>query len=186
VPEHVPSAASASHPKTRLNTFHFPSPRESTSSQTPRNIVYVVYLSVLPCPTLQFFRSVATGVADNRLNSLPCEFPLQSQIPGPKPAPTLPAQLTLPTMSQSAQGGGGGGVDISTLSVQQLSALQARLSQELEHLSTSYQRLRAAQARFRDCIKSIQDGVEGKSGGTSIALIALHCTATFLYILHIV
>jgi prefoldin alpha subunit len=83
-------------------------------------------------------------------------------------------------MSQSAQGGGGG-VDISTLSVQQLSALQARLSQELEHLSTSYQRLRAAQARFRDCIKSIQDGVEGKSGGTSIALhcIALPLSSTF-------
>ena len=57
------------------------------------------------------------------------------------------------------------GVDLSTLSVQQLSALQARLSQELEHLSTSYQRLRAAQSRFRDCIRSIQDGVKGKSGG---------------------
>ncbi|OCT44766.1 putative prefoldin subunit 5 [Cladophialophora carrionii] len=86
-------------------------------------------------------------------------------------------------MSQSGQGaggggGGGGGVDISTLSVQQLSALQARLSQELEHLSTSYQRLRAAQARFRDCIKSIQDGVEGKSGGTPL-LIPL---TTSLYI----
>ncbi|EXJ55536.1 prefoldin, alpha subunit [Cladophialophora yegresii CBS 114405] len=81
-------------------------------------------------------------------------------------------------MSQSAQGGGGGGVDISTLSVQQLSALQARLSQELEHLSTSYQRLRAAQARFRDCIKSIRDGVEGKSGGTPL-LIPL---TTSLYI----
>ncbi|ETI21096.1 hypothetical protein G647_07440 [Cladophialophora carrionii CBS 160.54] len=89
-------------------------------------------------------------------------------------------------MSQSGQGaggggsggGGGGGVDISTLSVQQISALQARLSQELEHLSTSYQRLRAAQARFRDCIKSIQDGVEGKSGGTPL-LIPL---TTSLYI----
>ncbi|KIW64054.1 prefoldin, alpha subunit [Phialophora macrospora] len=86
-------------------------------------------------------------------------------------------------MSQSSQGGGAGGggggaVDISTLSVQQLSALQARLSQELEHLSTSYQRLRAAQARFKDCIKSIRDGVEGKSGGTPL-LIPL---TTSLYI----
>lgn len=58
-----------------------------------------------------------------------------------------------------------GGVDVSTLSVQQLSALQARLSQELEHLSSSYQRLRAAQSRFRDCIRSIKDGIQGKSGG---------------------
>jgi len=71
-----------------------------------------------------------------------------------------------------------GGVDISTLTVQQLSALQARLSQELEHLSTSYQRLRAAQARFKDCIKSIQDGVQGRSGETPL-LIPL---TTSLYI----
>ncbi|KIV86786.1 prefoldin, alpha subunit [Exophiala sideris] len=62
------------------------------------------------------------------------------------------------------------GVDLSTLSVQQLSALQARLSQELEHLSTSYQRLRAAQSRFRDCIRSIQDGVNGKSGETPLLI----------------
>ncbi|KAL6244117.1 subunit of tubulin prefoldin [Rhinocladiella similis] len=61
-----------------------------------------------------------------------------------------------------------GGVDVSTLSVQQLSALQARLSQELEHLSSSYQRLRAAQSRFRDCIRSIKDGIQGKSGGTPL------------------
>jgi len=61
-------------------------------------------------------------------------------------------------------------VDVSTLSVQQLSALQARLSQELEHLSTSYQRLRAAQSRFRDCIRSIQDGVLGKNGGTPLLI----------------
>jgi len=63
-----------------------------------------------------------------------------------------------------------GAVDVSTLSVQQLSALQARLSQELEHLSSSYQRLRAAQSRFRDCIKSIQDGVKGKSGETPLLI----------------
>ncbi|KAI1615111.1 prefoldin, alpha subunit [Exophiala viscosa] len=62
------------------------------------------------------------------------------------------------------------GVDLSTLSVQQLSALQARLSQELEHLSSSYQRLRAAQSRFRDCIRSIQDGVKGKSGETPLLI----------------
>ncbi|OAL33790.1 hypothetical protein AYO20_06966 [Fonsecaea nubica] len=69
-------------------------------------------------------------------------------------------------MSQSAQTP----VDITTLSVQQISALQARLSQELEHLSTSYQRLRAAQSRFRDCIRSIQDGVQGRSGDTPLLI----------------
>lgn len=65
-------------------------------------------------------------------------------------------------MSQSS----GNTIDLNTLPAQQLSALQQRLSQELEHLSTSYQRLRAAQSRFKDCIRSIQDGIQGKSGGT--------------------
>jgi prefoldin alpha subunit len=39
------------------------------------------------------------------------------------------------------------------------------MSSELEHLSNSYQRLRAAQIRFKDCIRSIQDGVENKTAG---------------------
>ncbi|KAG9796046.1 hypothetical protein KCU88_g12, partial [Aureobasidium melanogenum] len=75
-----------------------------------------------------------------------------------KPAATDPRKTMSSQPPQNA-------VDITTLSVQQLSALQARLSQELEHLTTSYQRLRAAQARFKDCIRSIQQGVQGKSGG---------------------
>ena len=37
--------------------------------------------------------------------------------------------------------------------------------QELEHLANSHARLRAAQARFRDCIRSIKDGVENKTTG---------------------
>jgi prefoldin alpha subunit len=59
-----------------------------------------------------------------------------------------------------------GSVDILTLSAQQLSSLQSRLSQELEHLTTSYTRLRSAQARFRDCINSIKTGVSSQPQGT--------------------
>ncbi|KIV93630.1 prefoldin, alpha subunit, variant [Exophiala mesophila] len=62
------------------------------------------------------------------------------------------------------------GIDINSLPTQQLAALQQRLSQELEHLSSSFQRLRAAQSRFRDCIRSIQDGVQGKSGETPLLI----------------
>ncbi|KAK5095015.1 subunit of tubulin prefoldin [Exophiala xenobiotica] len=62
------------------------------------------------------------------------------------------------------------GLDITTLPVQQLSQLQQRLSQELEHLSDSHARLRAAQARFRDCIRSIKDGVEGKNEDTPLLI----------------
>ncbi|PGH12194.1 prefoldin, alpha subunit [Polytolypa hystricis UAMH7299] len=60
-------------------------------------------------------------------------------------------------------------VDIATLSVPQLRALQSRLSSELEHLTTSHAKLRSAQSKFRDCIKSINEGVVGSksSGGGS-------------------
>ncbi|ETN42069.1 prefoldin, alpha subunit [Cyphellophora europaea CBS 101466] len=54
-------------------------------------------------------------------------------------------------------------VPLTSLPLQQLSQLQSRLSSELEHLSASYQRLRAAQSRFKDCIRSIKDGVESKT-----------------------
>jgi hypothetical protein len=63
-----------------------------------------------------------------------------------------------------------GSVDILTLSAPQLSSLQSRLSQELEHLTTSYTRLRSAQARFRDCIASIKTGVDKQADRTSAPL----------------
>lgn len=45
----------------------------------------------------------------------------------------------------------------------QLRALQSRLTSELEHLTTSHAKLRAAQSKFRDCIRSINDGVIGSA-----------------------
>lgn len=52
-------------------------------------------------------------------------------------------------------------MNINSLSVPQLRALQTRLSSELEHLTTSHTKLRAAQSKFRDCIRSINEGVVG-------------------------
>ena len=43
----------------------------------------------------------------------------------------------------------------------QLRTLQSRLSSELEHLTNSHAKLRAAQSKFRDCVRSINDGVIG-------------------------
>ena len=43
----------------------------------------------------------------------------------------------------------------------QLRALQTRLSSELEHLTSSHAKLRAAQSKFRDCVRSINEGVVG-------------------------
>ncbi|KAL3458816.1 Prefoldin [Aspergillus heterothallicus] len=54
-----------------------------------------------------------------------------------------------------------GAVNINSLSAQQLRALQTRLSSELEHLTSSHAKLRAAQSRFRDCVRSINEGVVG-------------------------
>jgi prefoldin alpha subunit len=74
-------------------------------------------------------------------------------------------------MSQSPPGQGQQ-IDLHTLSTQQLSQLQSRLSQELDHLTQSYARLRQAQGRFRDCIRAIQEGVQGKGVGESFSLLA--------------
>ncbi|EKG19363.1 Prefoldin subunit [Macrophomina phaseolina MS6] len=53
-----------------------------------------------------------------------------------------------------------------TLSVPQLSQLKKQLDSELEHLTNSFQSLRSAQNRFRDCLKSINTGLT--SGSTAI------------------
>ncbi|PGG99899.1 prefoldin, alpha subunit [Helicocarpus griseus UAMH5409] len=63
-------------------------------------------------------------------------------------------------MSESESGSASpGAVDIATLSPPQLRALQSRLSSELEHLTSSHAKLRNAQSKFRDCIRSINDGI---------------------------
>ncbi|KAI9790243.1 MAG: subunit of tubulin prefoldin [Peltula sp. TS41687] len=58
-------------------------------------------------------------------------------------------------------------VDITNLTPTQLHGLKKQLDDELEHLTTSFARLRTAQAKFRECIKSIQEtfgsaGAQGK------------------------
>jgi len=56
-------------------------------------------------------------------------------------------------------------VDLASLSAQQLSSVKKRLDDELEHLTTSFQKLRAAQNKFRECLTSIKDGVSSKTAG---------------------
>jgi len=59
-------------------------------------------------------------------------------------------------------------VDLTTLSVQQLSSVKKQLDDELEHLTNSFSKLRVAQAKFRECLKSIQDGVSSRVSGKPI------------------
>ncbi|KAI4142233.1 MAG: hypothetical protein LQ340_007404 [Diploschistes diacapsis] len=51
------------------------------------------------------------------------------------------------------------GVEIQNLSLPQLGSVKKQLDDELEHLTISFSKLRTAQNKFRDCIKSIQSGV---------------------------
>ena len=50
-------------------------------------------------------------------------------------------------------------VDLGSLSFQQLSSMKKQLDDELEHLTTSFSKLRAAKAKFRECLQSIKSGV---------------------------
>ncbi|KAL8910856.1 MAG: hypothetical protein Q9171_003894 [Xanthocarpia ochracea] len=51
-------------------------------------------------------------------------------------------------------------INLSALPIPQLTSIKNQLTQELQHLTNSFTQLRAAQAKFRDCIKSIKDGIE--------------------------
>ncbi|KAK5737580.1 subunit of tubulin prefoldin [Elasticomyces elasticus] len=50
-------------------------------------------------------------------------------------------------------------IDLGALSIQQLSQVKKQLDDEVQHLSNSYQNLRVAQQKFRDCVVSIKQGV---------------------------
>jgi len=59
-------------------------------------------------------------------------------------------------------------VDLASLSTQQLSQVKKQLDDELEHLTNSFTQLRAAQAKFRECLRSITGGVTPKIEGKPI------------------
>jgi hypothetical protein len=84
-------------------------------------------------------------------------------LPKDKPVSTLPSithkqALTAPS------------VDLATLTTPQLSQVKKQLDDELEHLTNSFTQLRAAQAKFRECLRSIAGGVTPKLEGTLVHL----------------
>ncbi|KAI1766000.1 Prefoldin alpha subunit [Hypoxylon sp. FL1150] len=54
-------------------------------------------------------------------------------------------------------------INLDSLSAQQLSQVKKQLDEELEHLTSSFAQLHAAQSRFRDCLRCVQD--KNKSSG---------------------
>lgn len=59
-------------------------------------------------------------------------------------------------------------INLSLLSTTQLSQLKAQLDAELSQLTSSFGQLRAAQQKFRDCIRSIAGGVTPAAEGKPI------------------
>jgi prefoldin alpha subunit len=49
--------------------------------------------------------------------------------------------------------------------VQQLSQVKKQFDDEVTHLTNSYQNLRVAQQKFKDCVVSVKDGVAGSAKG---------------------
>jgi len=78
----------------------------------------------------------------------------------------------------SAAKGQGQAIDITALSTPQLSQIKKQLDDELEHLTSSYQQLRVAQAKFRECLRSISTGI-GKNNAEKQILVPL---TTSLYV----
>ncbi|KAK3720376.1 subunit of tubulin prefoldin [Vermiconidia calcicola] len=54
-------------------------------------------------------------------------------------------------------------IDLSSLSAQQLSQVKKQLDDEVQHLTNSYQSLKRAQAKFRECIANVKSGVAGSA-----------------------
>ncbi|KAM0702628.1 hypothetical protein Q7P35_010059 [Cladosporium inversicolor] len=62
-----------------------------------------------------------------------------------------------------AAAGQGNQINLDALSVQQLSQVKKQFDDEVTHLTNSYQNLRVAQQKFKDCIVSVKDGVAGSA-----------------------
>ncbi|KXT17874.1 hypothetical protein AC579_5954 [Pseudocercospora musae] len=59
-------------------------------------------------------------------------------------------------------------IDLAQLAPQQLSQVKKQLDDEVQHLSTSYQNLRTAQQKFRECKTSIDTGVAKSASGKAL------------------
>jgi len=62
-----------------------------------------------------------------------------------------------------ADGSKGNQINLDSLSVQQLSQVKKQFDEEVQHLTNSYQNLRVAQQKFKDCVVSVKDGVAGSA-----------------------
>ena len=60
------------------------------------------------------------------------------------------------------------GIDLNSLTTQQLMQVKKQLDDEMEHLNGSFNSLRGAQTRFSECFKCVDAGVKNVEEGKSI------------------
>ncbi|KAL8870224.1 MAG: hypothetical protein Q9174_003683 [Haloplaca sp. 1 TL-2023] len=59
-------------------------------------------------------------------------------------------------------------INLAQIPIPQLTQIKNQLTSELQHLTNSFTQLRTAQAKFRDCITSIRDGIEKDEGKKAV------------------
>ncbi|KAI9775475.1 MAG: subunit of tubulin prefoldin [Geoglossum umbratile] len=62
-------------------------------------------------------------------------------------------------------------VDLTTLPIPHLTSVKKQLDDELEHLTTSFTKLRAAQVKFQECLRTIKEGVDPKVKGVVVGCV---------------
>ncbi|KAF2428631.1 Prefoldin alpha subunit [Tothia fuscella] len=71
-------------------------------------------------------------------------------------------------MASQVATGPGQQIKLNDLPVAQLTQLKKQFDDELQNLTSSFQSLRQAQAKFKDCLLSLQKGVKKENEGKSI------------------
>jgi prefoldin alpha subunit len=71
-------------------------------------------------------------------------------------------------MASSQAPSSGQTVKLTDLPIPQLSQIKKQLDEEIAHLSSSFQSLRAAQSKFKGCITSLETSLVGKNGDRTI------------------
>ncbi len=56
-------------------------------------------------------------------------------------------------------------MSLDSLNPQQLSAVKKQLDEEVEHLSSSFSQLAAAQAKFKECLRNVETPVSSTGTG---------------------
>lgn len=76
-------------------------------------------------------------------------------------------------------------MSLDQLSAQQLTAVKKQLDEEVEHLTTSFAQLQAAQIKFKDCLRCVK--TQGSTQGEqNRARLGLTCVCLMYIMLNVI